>query len=624
MKKNHKIIFERLKFWIDPEQVFTMFFADSPNTFWLDSSLSTNDYSRFSYMGVSSEIVTYSIATKELTIDKHEKKQKLQQDIFSYLKDRMAKNYCEEKKLPFDFIGGYVGYFGYELKSFCGGKETYKSHYPDSLWFLVDKTIVFDHKEKNIYLVCFADKKTNAGKWFAEIKNKLQDVPLPAAPYINIHTDKTLIFRLDRNYKKYIRDIAICKEYLQKGDSYEICLTNTITTKTNLDHLKLYQSLRKNNPAPYSAYLKHNDLSVLSSSPEQFLSIDKNRTVLSKPIKGTIRRGQTLQIDEQLKRQLLESEKEKAENLMIVDLVRNDLGRVCEIGSISVPKLMDIESYQTVHQLVSTVKGKLRRDISPIDCIISCFPGGSMTGAPKIRTMEIIDKLEKKTRGIYSGSIGFLSFNKTVSLNIAIRTIVAKNDEFSMGSGGAILIQSDPEKEYDEMLLKTKILLQTLTTAKGSKDYKIIGDRKMHKVFLALGSNVGDKKRNIKQAVEFLRENIKKITLAPIYETIPMYYENQDSFENTVLRGYTTFSPQELLKNIKQIEKQLGRKKRFRNGPREIDIDILFYDNLVYKDKDLQIPHPRIQERGFVLKPFYDLEPSFVHPVLQKTIKELK
>ena len=233
----------------------------------------------------------------------------------------------------------------------------------------------------------------------------------------------------------------------------------------------MYLDLRTINPAQYAAYLHFDGFSILSSSPEQFLKLDNKKNVSTKPIKGTIYRDEDAEADERNKRSLQENEKFRAENLMIVDLLRNDFGRVCEIGSVKVPHLMAVESYETLSHLVSTVVGKLKQEYSIIDLFKATFPGGSITGAPKKRTMAIIDQLETDARGPYTGSLGYLSLCGAAELNIIIRTAVVQQSKITIGTGGAIISLSDAAEEFEETLLKAfPVIKAIVVNAKGAFD----------------------------------------------------------------------------------------------------------------------------------------------------------
>jgi para-aminobenzoate synthetase len=430
------------------EDTFCAFFASNPAAFWLDSSDGERTRSRFSFMGTGTRIPDLP--------------------VFDYLKNELRDRYCVSPELPFDFNGGFVGYFGYELKSECGGSKAHQSPYPDARFLFVDRFLAFDHQENCLYLVYAGTTSDHAAAttWLDATERQLASVRRAPAPK---PSEKT-IFTLEQDRSEYLANIAICLDEIRNGESYEICLTNRLRASTHVDSLDFYRVLRRLNPAPHSAFLRFDEVSVACSSPERFLRVDRAGNAESRPIKGTVRRSADPVEDAQLREALRTGVKARAENLMIVDLLRNDLGRVCEIGSVHVPQMMEVETYANLHQLVSTVRGRLRTDATVIDCIRSAFPGGSMTGAPKIRTMEIIDRLEHSARGVYSGAIGFLALNGTADLNIVIRTAVFQRDQVSIGIGGAIVALSDPAEEFDEALLKGQKLLDAFNGSRVGSD----------------------------------------------------------------------------------------------------------------------------------------------------------
>jgi len=462
----YKAIYRKISGLFDAEKAFVNLYKNKEYCFWLDSNKIIDELSRFSFMGCpdgpESYVVKYKMNAKQITVLHNSKETILHKSIFDFIEEEMNK-YKNDKidALPFDFSCGFVGYFGYELKEELTSVAAHELHNDDAALMFIDRFIAIDHVKKEYYLVCLTeiDNEQKSCLWFDEMESKLNNLE-------NIEDVQTLSkpehkdFHLNRNESTYLKDIEKCKDYITDGESYEICLTNQMHCDTCIDPLDYYRVLRTKNPAPYSAFLKFNEtVSVVCSSMERFLKIDCNKVVQAKPIKGTLARGKNAEEDKKLIHYLGTDEKFYSENLMIVDLLRNDIGIVCEIGSVHVPVLMNVETYETVHQLVSTVEGKIRGDLSSIDCLKACFPGGSMTGAPKKRTMELINTFEKEARGIYSGTIGFLSLNGAADLNIVIRTAVISENKFSIGVGGAIIIMSDAQEEFDEILLKSKALV---------------------------------------------------------------------------------------------------------------------------------------------------------------------
>jgi para-aminobenzoate synthetase len=388
--------------------------------FRLDSSLVTaRDH--WSWVGASNEVISYQCEDRKLTIDRGGERETRTQSIFDYLDDALRAG----------GTGGYVGYFGYELRAELGSPVRHRSPYPDAMLMRVDR---LERRE--------ADASSAA----------------PPARAFRCSEPAPLLSR-----EQYIERIRRCQEWIREGQAYQLCLTNRFDLETDLPAADYYERLRHLNPAPYSAYLRFGDLEIACSSPECFLRISPDGRVESRPIKGTLPRGVTLEEDERLRERLASNARFRAENLMIADLVRNDLGRVARPASVSVPGLMQVESYATVHQLVTTVAARLRPGVTAVDCLRAAFPGGSMTGAPKMRAMELLSELEPAARGIYSGCIGYLGCDGSADLNIVIRTAIFQNGLISIGTGGAILAQSDPDEEWRETQLKAEALLRAFS-----------------------------------------------------------------------------------------------------------------------------------------------------------------
>lgn len=376
---------------------------------------------------------------------------------------------------PVPLLGGAVGWFGYESAYFVeklpdAGLDDLQL--PDSYWMFVDAVLARNEQTGRNFITAMgwgrdaAEAQTRAQAAGARMKERLMRYqraprsewrgPAPQAspqpPVLHAWSDES----------RYAGLVQRAKDHISAGDIFEVCVTHRLDAPYRHHPWDLYCELRRTNPAPFACYLQAPEATVVSASPERFLRLGPDRVAESRPIKGTRPRGATPEEDRALAEDLVTNTKDRAENVMIVDLVRNDIGRVADIGSVHVPELMIVEQYATVFQLVSTIRGILRQDRDGFDLLRACFPGGSMTGAPKVEAMKIIDALEDTKRGIYSGSIGYLDYSGTFDLNIVIRTLVIKDQRAWFSVGGAVVADSDPVGEYRETQDKARALIRAL------------------------------------------------------------------------------------------------------------------------------------------------------------------
>jgi para-aminobenzoate synthetase component I len=385
---------------------------------------------------------------------------------------------------PVPFLAGAVGYFGYEAGYFVEELPDLGANdlaLPDVYLLFLDVVLAHCHKSGKSYLSVLGrgPNEFAARSQALRLRDRLlHDIEALEAdpPPEWTGPDAARADQMQVDVKAHFDEAGYCKvvetakEHIFAGDIFEVCTTHRLEAPLEGgDPWQLYQELRRINPAPFAGFLNLPEAQVVSSSPERFLKLGADRIAESRPIKGTRPRGQTPEQDEKLYRELFRSIKDRAENVMIVDLVRNDFGRVCKFHTVHVPELMIVEKYATVFQMVSTIRGELEDQHDGLDLLKACFPGGSMTGAPKVEAMKIIDRLEPVKRGIYSGSIGYLDFSGPLDFNIVIRTLVVKDGRCFFNVGGAVVADSDPRDEYHESLLKARAPITALRNLKACR-----------------------------------------------------------------------------------------------------------------------------------------------------------
>ena len=359
---------------------------------------------------------------------------------------------------------GLVGWIGYEVREETTGVAvTRHARHPESAFLRVDRALAIDVEAGTADLLALGETWTGElADWRDGLEHRLADPP-PAAPRaapLSRPIDAEVRWRDDE--ASYVANVRACLDAIREGESYQICLTTMAEVDGSFDEVATYLALRATSASHHGGFIRVAGTSLLSASPERFLEVDPHGLVRTRPIKGTRPRASIQVADEELANELVESDKERAENVMIVDLMRNDLSRVCEVGTVAVTSLLAVESYPAVHQLVSEVEGRLRAGLTAVDALGACFPAGSMTGAPKIRATQILDTLEAGARGLYAGTFGFFGYDGQADLAMVIRSIVMDAAGASVGAGGGITALSIPDEEYAEMRLKARAPLAAL------------------------------------------------------------------------------------------------------------------------------------------------------------------
>jgi para-aminobenzoate synthetase component 1 len=435
---------------------------DLPRPAFLDSSMPGGGSGRYSYFTADPFLEIRSLGCRVELVSPG-RRAVIEDNPFDVLRDLLSRYRLDQTPGLPPFAGGAAGYFGYDLGRLLERLPVTADDegLPEMNLALYDWALAVDHLTGESRLVATglpSGSPEAAHARLGEIRRLLaEEKGTPG------ETAQHCAPRLRSNVSRsdYLASVRRAREYIRAGDIYQVNLSHRLEGEWRGAPWPLYERLRASSPVPHGAYLDLGDVAVLSASPERFLRLD-GASVETRPIKGTRPRGDKPEEDRDLAAALLSSEKDRGENLMIVDLLRNDLGKVCRTGTVRVPELFGLEGYSSVWHLVSTVCGELRSGLDAVDLLKACFPGGSITGAPKIRAMEIIEELEPVRRGVYCGAIGYISFTGAMDTSIAIRTLVLRDGKLHLSVGGGIVADSDPEAEYAETLAKGRAVLKAL------------------------------------------------------------------------------------------------------------------------------------------------------------------
>ena len=430
-------------------------FAEEEMAVFLDSSLQ-NALGRYSVIGLFPYLTL--VKGETFTVNGVECEQSFEEYVKEYLN-----SHREENPTTLPIVSGAVGYFSYDYgreKEGVRSRHRKKVEIPDCILCFYDLFIVEDHSAHTLYLIGNGNLK-DSRRMTEELLLRIRGITEADWKEENRRESRRITVESNFEKKEYLTAVEDTIRHIVEGDIYIMNMTQQLSVSGESGPYQVFRRLRRENPSPFGGYFQYGDFQIICASPERFLQM-QNGHVMTRPIKGTRKRGTTPEEDEALKKELADSEKDKSELLMIVDLERNDLNRVCVPGSVKVTELFQVETYATVFHLVANVEGDLEEGKNVMDLIEAAFPGGSITGAPKLRAMEIIDGLEHDRRNLYTGSIGYLTLSGDCDLNIVIRTALHKDGVYQIGVGGGITCESELEFEYEETLQKAKALLEAI------------------------------------------------------------------------------------------------------------------------------------------------------------------